>query len=73
MTPAHVSEPPAEEPAAGGRVHREQHAAEDADGGWDRHGCFWTMLRFGCGSAILWILMTIGIIGAALLSLTLFR
>ncbi len=73
MTQSHVPEPPSEEMAASGRVHAGQHAGENDDGAWDRHGCFWTMLRFGCGSAILWILMTIGIIGAALLSLTLFR
>jgi hypothetical protein len=70
VIPPRSPEPPPHRHATGERstdLEREEH------GGWDRRGCAWTLVRFGCGSAILWILMTLGIIGAALLSLMLFR
>ena len=39
----------------------------------DHAGCLWVAVRAGCGMAILYILMAIGIALAALLSLLLFR
>ena len=39
----------------------------------DHAGCLWVAARAGCGMAILYIMMALGIILAALLSLLLFR
>jgi hypothetical protein len=44
--------------------------SDDAD--WDRAGCAVTLLRFGCGSLILYILMALAVLAVALFSLVLY-